>query len=717
MNKKKLSVVMAGAMLASSVAPVLAAEVTKTEVSADNLGLLIRDLKAKLNSVKFADEKVNGAYAGKSIYVLKIKDGKTLALDVDSTQAQFQNELKDLKPGTVIEVHTKGYRTEGEGENKKYYAFEETEATYDAKGLNDLADVIYATNKTSQSDATVNANYANIVKAGSDTLTVAPITGSNETTKLTIELKGKYATELGGKIELKVGDKKIDVKHYYDASTGAKVEVKSPIKADDFYGFPLSTETVDSKIKGEKVEEITITSGGNNVSVEDIYDGLMLTTKGHDFFASIAEAEELRATKRELTGNAKGGTATITAGGTITTTRTNIDAAIVEINGEYSFTITVPQKADASISEVKFTVTGKNEKDTERMAEWILNEQAKVDIFAGSNRYATAVKIAEGYAGLTDATVSHSGQDANIVLVNGDSLVDGLAASPLAAALSTGTYKAPVLLTESDRLPKETRAYLKEVIGNLQINDVKKATIHIVGGEAVVSKGLERELKSLGFSVERYGGDNREATSLEVADKIVDLQNGTGTATKEAFVVGANGEADAMSIAAVASNKTANSQTPIIVAKNGGISEDALYELRGKKVVIVGGESSVSKAEEEEIGLEAEKVSRIGGANRQETNAEVISKYYVNKFGTAQNVIVAKDGRGKKSELIDALAAANFASQKQAPIVLATNKLTDSQVNALELNAKEAEALFQVGIGVDKDNVVKVIAQRLGLAN
>ena len=32
MNKKKLSVVMAGAMLASSVAPVLAAEVTKEEV-------------------------------------------------------------------------------------------------------------------------------------------------------------------------------------------------------------------------------------------------------------------------------------------------------------------------------------------------------------------------------------------------------------------------------------------------------------------------------------------------------------------------------------------------------------------------------------------------------------------------------------------------------------------------------------------------------------
>ena len=43
MNKKRLSVVMAGAMLASSVAPVLAAEVVKSEHSANELGLLQKD--------------------------------------------------------------------------------------------------------------------------------------------------------------------------------------------------------------------------------------------------------------------------------------------------------------------------------------------------------------------------------------------------------------------------------------------------------------------------------------------------------------------------------------------------------------------------------------------------------------------------------------------------------------------------------------------------
>ena len=71
----------------------------------------------------------------------------------------------------------------------------------------------------------------------------------------------------------------------------------------------------------------------------------------------------------------------------------------------------------------------------------------------------------------------------------------------------------------------------------------------------------------MGFKVERLGGDNREETSLEVADVLVN-----GGTNNKAFVVGANGEADAMSIAAVAAKEGA----PIIVSKNGGLSEDAV---------------------------------------------------------------------------------------------------------------------------------------------
>ena len=57
-----------------------------------------------------------------------------------------------------------------------------------------------------------------------------------------------------------------------------------------------------------------------------------------------------------------------------------------------------------------------------------------------------------------------------------------------------------------------------------------------------------------------------------------------------------------------------------------------------------------------------------------------------------------------------------MASEKKAPIVLATSKLSKAQESALELNANDAEALYQVGHGVSRD-VVKTIAVNLGLSN
>ena len=72
MNKKKLSVVMAGAMLASSVAPVLAAEVQKSEHSANELGLLMDELRTLVEKNVFANETINEGYAGHSVYAIYV---------------------------------------------------------------------------------------------------------------------------------------------------------------------------------------------------------------------------------------------------------------------------------------------------------------------------------------------------------------------------------------------------------------------------------------------------------------------------------------------------------------------------------------------------------------------------------------------------------------------------------------------------------------------
>ena len=697
MNKKRLSVVMAGAMLASSVAPVLAAEVQKSEVSANEKGLLMEELRTLVDSKVYSNIKENNPGNGlkdlrkKSVYAIYINGKEKSELKVGASQAVWQGVFNNLDSGDKIEVYSDGFK-EVDGKVYGYEVKTETPKYTTIAELKSLAESFYKANKTD-----IAAKYEALVES-------AKFDERTEKVTVTFTKDTGMEGDTNNSIVIGLNDNKLDVNKFINADGDEEnfrpwVNAQTPfnpVTPGEFYGFatvPAVTGATD--IKSELVREIMITPGGYDLTVEELYDGLMLTEKGHDFFNQIKDA---KAFGRHITikGNNVDLTHAITEG--------NVSEAIKMVNGKARFSITFGKKG--KLAAETYTITGLNEANTERLAKWMVKPLARVDILAGSNRYETAVKIAEEYAELTGDITSYHGYEANIVLVNGNALVDGLAAAPLAAKLSEKNgLKAPVLLTEADSLPKATKAYLKEVIKNVHIGNLKDVTIHLVGGETVLNKSLERELKALGFSVERYGGDNREATSLEVAEAMGDKS--------EAFLVGAEGEADAMSIAAVA----AETGTPIIVAKKGGVSEDAVYELRDKEVTIIGGENAVSKADYNAVKAEAEGVLRIAGSNRQATNAEIVKKYYKNNFLRAENIIVAKDGQRNKTELVDALAAANMASAKNAPIVLATDKLSKDQLNALILNAKNAEALYQVGIGVNKENVVKVIATQLGLTN
>lgn len=82
------------------------------------------------------------------------------------------------------------------------------------------------------------------------------------------------------------------------------------------------------------------------------------------------------------------------------------------------------------------------------------------------------------------------------------------------------------------------------------------------------------------------------------------------TPTK-AYVVGAKGEPDAMSIAA----KAAEDYSPIIVNGGSGLSNDSLTMLKDKEIDIIGGTNSVSSSLENDLKLVAKdsKVSRVEG--------------------------------------------------------------------------------------------------------
>ena len=799
MNKKKLSVVMAGAMLATTVAPVMAA--TTSEESANQLGLLIGKVRDILESKKFSDNEKRNTItvggntvklSGKSVYYVKINGVENTAI-TDATakggmalQEALQTALGNLAPGTTVEIWSRGFVTEGSGDNEQIFATE-LKTNYSKEDMADTSNLV----KTIENIPTATNNKK--ILADSNAVTVVP----NQSVTINLQEKSGVAS---GKIVIKPGDKVLDFAQYLNNSGNATtINSANPANPSDFHGFPkksVNAITDYQPVADSLYETINITgTAPNTFKTSDLFNGVMLTTEGHDLLTKIEESanptvatskiarteeapvapnkngaeqtteqksgasqgtpessKETEKTNEKASGsqaqdpkittsqnqgsnvNTQNQGSSVNTGSqpqtkettapeakstpakkgsvvfsTIGTNSVNISTLNYNLpkssDGTYGFNIAL---TDANSNVTNYVVKG-DKKDTTILLNWLLTQNPKVDILAGENRYETAVKVAEKYANENNPFADGKG---DVVMVNGNSLVDGLSASPLAASLN-----APMLLTESNRIPKATADYLKKLSGEATVGDLSGIKIHLVGGTAVISKELERELKSYGFTVDRFNGKNREDTSMKVAKKVIEEKGNTTSA----FVVGAEGEADAMSIASVASSSkisaSGNKITPIIVSNKNGLSDDALNSFNNKAITIVGGEAVVSKSEynniKEAVGTNGS-VSRVAGENRQETNAKVINIYYKGAFGKDTDVLVAKDGQRNKMELVDALTVSNLAALNNSPIVLATNKLAKSQINALELNAKQANALYQVGHGVSL-NVVKTIANNLGL--
>ena len=696
MNKKKLSVVMAGAMLASSVAPVLAAEeVSVTEVQK---GTLINELTDKIwdAPVFSTDSRVDSTLVGKSVYGLKIGDATVEYITVDKDgmvksdlQKALQTKINALTVGTSIKLVNLGYRTLEVNGKTLVLSTEETSTYTEAELANSdglKAELDTLVNGKPQAYNSIIASHGYKASEG-------------YVINLKVDLDGDSEND---KIVLKAGSSRLDFTHFIEKTTGQITEIKYGIGdiSAKFNGFKVEGNT-NTDIADKVEAEYKIASDGTTLALSDIFDGVMLTEKGQ------ALLNEAKATKYVLTSKEVSDPKEdyiVKVNGNNDTAK-GIATAKADKNGVYTIKVQIADanKVSEAVGSTKtwtpkatqyntYYITGTSKAELTKVLNWIDELSADVDVLAGSNRYETAVKIAKEVASLNKVN-----DDGNIVLVNGDSLVDGLSAAPLAASKSN----APILLTESDKLPTATKKYLSELVDKAEN---KTVTVNIVGGKSVVSTSVERELRALGLKVDRFGGDNREETSMAVAEEVAN-----GDITK-AFVVGAEGEADAMSIAGYAADTT----TPIVVAKKGGITEDTVEALDGATLNVIGGENAVSAADYASLKDVALTIARVSGSNRKATNAAVINKFYGGNFADADSVIVAKDGQNKKSELIDALAASNLASVQHAPVVLGTNNLSADQIDAIAKNAKSADKVYQVGYGVER-NVVKLVAQSLGL--
>lgn len=287
-------------------------------------------------------------------------------------------------------------------------------------------------------------------------------------------------------------------------------------------------------------------------------------------------------------------------------------------------------------------------------------------ILAGEDRYETAVKVSE--SGWTSAT--------NAVIINGDKgLVDALTATPYASLKN-----APILVTEKDKLTKVT----KDRLTKLGVKNVD-----IVGGEGVVSKAVENELKAMGLTVKRIKGEDRYETSVAVANEIKKLT----TVNKITIVNGDKGLADAVSIAAPA----ADNKMPILLSdpKN-GITEANKFisTVNVSKSYVVGQVTAVSNAIMNS--LPGVKV-RLGGEDRHETNTKVMKEFYTNE--SLDNIYVAKSGYIKNNEeLVDALAVGVLAAKNDDPVLIVGKSLDNTQKSMLQ--SKKFTKITQVGGGI-----------------
>lgn len=515
----------------------------------------------------------------------------------------------------------------------------------------------------------------------------------------------------GAVVKLELGDKAIDLhdvmtdktelkvtdEHYkrlegieqsaYDKVTGFK-----NLTSEDGKRTQIDVPTGDTEVyvlkdivtKEVKLEDVFTKDGGYTKEGADFVNKLKNAAKGDGIFNH--EGTSYKADKDKLSEALKG-------------------AKIVNRDGKFAleFTVAAADANDATRKiNLKIALTGKNATDLQVVKNDLANSVevvvGKFTKLIGANRYETAIEVSKERFKDVEAN--------SVVIVGGNSVIDGLSAAPLASSVN-----APILLADKNGLSSNTLAEIERACGKLY-----NKTVYIVGGESSVPASVKKQLmeKYPNVVVERLAGANRFDTSLSVAKKL----KAENHMKSSAFVVGGDGAADAMSIAPVASNKSASMVSPVLVVPKASVSRDVrdfLGQADVKNIVAVGGGASISTQALKDLRAvaSAPTVDRISGSNRYDTNLAILKKYYSSTNIMIKGLIVAS---GANDKLVDAQTSSVLAtSNMPAPILLADGKLNADQAKYLKAN-KDAinKNVKQVG-GVVAADFMKAVVDSLGL--
>ena len=294
----------------------------------------------------------------------------------------------------------------------------------------------------------------------------------------------------------------------------------------------------------------------------------------------------------------------------------------------------------------------------------------KVQSLVGDNRYGTAAKVSQ---------LGWPSGSSKVVIANGIKEMDGILSNPLAAA-----NNAPILLVSDNVMRKETETELKRL---------KPSEVIIVGDTSSVKSSIESSIRKAvpNASVKRINGSGKVNLSVAIAKEIDKI-----SPVRKIYMAGVEGEADALSIA----SKAASEKAPIIVTERDRLSTVSANWIKdnnisdayflGQTAVI---SDNVIKSADSIISGSVSS-HRVGGSNRNETNAEVIKKFYP---ASSYEFVVATKNR----PLADAITSGVYAAKKNAPIVLVGNVLDEKQKSVL--SPKKTPLMYRVGGGINSD--------------
>ena len=292
----------------------------------------------------------------------------------------------------------------------------------------------------------------------------------------------------------------------------------------------------------------------------------------------------------------------------------------------------------------------------------------------GANRYDTAAKISK--KGWNSAST--------VVIANGINEIEGIVANPLAAV-----YDAPVLLTDKNKVSSYTINELKRL---------KPSNIIIIGGKNSIGESAEKSIKNAvsSVSIKRIDGSNIEELSVNIAKEIDSKAN-----VSKIYVAGENGAADALSVV----SKAAEEKSPIIVTSKNSVNSSVKNWIKSNSIssaYFLGKTAVISDNVIKEIdSVVSGNVSgnRIGGSDRNQTNARVIKALYPSE--NYNPVFVAKN-----RPLVDAISVGVYAARTKSPIVIAGNALDSEQANILK--NKKTNSIFRIGGGISNDTYNKI---------